>query len=248
MPVLTIDTDTQIYYEVFGSGYPVLAFGPGNLRSSIKFWKRSALMDPAPWMDPTIELARNFKVIAMDQRHAGRSRGRLSATDDWMTYARDHVALMDHLGIERCHLIGGCIGSSFCLMLCKLIPERITSAVLQSPIGRSHDNGGVWDHDFQSWCNEKRPEHPEWSQKLLNQFFMNMYGSDFVFSVRREFMLTCQTPILAMPGRDKVHPPSIGFDLAVLHPSGEMLKRWYGAENRHYAAQAARDFLLRNTP
>ncbi|MCZ6860281.1 MAG: alpha/beta fold hydrolase [Alphaproteobacteria bacterium] len=53
----------------------------------------------------------------------------------WHTYAADQLALVDHLGIERCHTLGGCIGSSFCLTLCEIVPERISSAVLQNPIG-----------------------------------------------------------------------------------------------------------------
>jgi len=80
------------------------------MRSSIEFWHRSPF-------DPTVELASDFRVIAMDQRNAGASRAPVSAADGWETYARDHLALLDHLGIVRCHLMGGCIGSSYCLGL-----------------------------------------------------------------------------------------------------------------------------------
>jgi pimeloyl-ACP methyl ester carboxylesterase len=46
---------------------------------------------------------------------------------------------MDRLGHRRVHVMGGCIGATYCLTLCELAPERITAAVLQNPIGL-HEN------------------------------------------------------------------------------------------------------------
>src|SRR5437879_7038828 len=73
----------SLYYEEFGSGYPLLLFAPGGMRSSIEFWHRSPF-------DPTIEFAGDFRVIAMDQRNAGRSPGPVRGADGWHTYAADH--------------------------------------------------------------------------------------------------------------------------------------------------------------
>ena len=67
--------------------------------------------------DPTKEFASDFRVIGMDQRNAGQSRAPITAADSWATYAADHVALLDHLQIKRTHIMGGCIGSSYCLGL-----------------------------------------------------------------------------------------------------------------------------------
>jgi pimeloyl-ACP methyl ester carboxylesterase len=115
---------TSIYYEEYGSGYPVVLFAPGGMRSSIEFWSKSPF-------DPTKELASDFRVIAMDQRNAGKSRAPLSAKDGWESYSRDHIGLLDHLKISQCHLLGGCIGSSYCLGLIKSVPDRVSAAVLQ---------------------------------------------------------------------------------------------------------------------
>src|SRR5262245_30610343 len=98
----------SLYYEEHGQGFPVLLLAPGGMRSSIEFWDR------APW-HPIRELAASFRLIALDQRNAGASTARVVPGDGWHNYAQDHVALLDHLGIERCHALGGCIGSSFCL-------------------------------------------------------------------------------------------------------------------------------------
>ena len=80
--------DVSIYYEEYGSGYPILLFAPGGMRSSIEFWAKSPF-------DPTKELAANFRVIAMDQRNAGKSSGPITANDGWDTYTGDHIALIE---------------------------------------------------------------------------------------------------------------------------------------------------------
>src|SRR5687768_6171871 len=92
-----------IHYEEQGTGFPLLLLAPGGMRSVIERW------ESAPF-DPRKELSSDFRVIAMDQRNAGRSRAPVSASDGWQTYAQDQLALLDQLGIERCHLLGGCIG------------------------------------------------------------------------------------------------------------------------------------------
>src|ERR1700741_2878986 len=89
----------RIYYEEFGRGFPILTFAPAGLQSTIGVWSQ-----PSAPINPTTELAAVFRVIAMDQRNAGgRSRAPIAATDGWATYTGDHIALLDHLGIERCH-------------------------------------------------------------------------------------------------------------------------------------------------
>ena len=103
-----VDHETEIYYEEFGDGFPLLLFAPGGMRSAIAFWENS------PW-NPIETLAPNFRIIAMDQRNAGQSRAPISGEDSWSTYTRDHLALLDHLKVEKTHLLGGCIGGPYCL-------------------------------------------------------------------------------------------------------------------------------------
>ena len=56
MATLTI-RDGEIYYEVHGSGFPLMVFAPGGLRSELAFWRHSPSNPEAPavWMDPTAE-------------------------------------------------------------------------------------------------------------------------------------------------------------------------------------------------
>src|SRR5262249_50319688 len=91
-----------IYYEEFGRGFPILTFAPAGLQSIIDVWN-----GPSAPVNPTTEFAGSFRVIAMDQRNAGgQSRAPITAQDGWHTYAADHIALLDHLRIDRCHLYG----------------------------------------------------------------------------------------------------------------------------------------------
>ena len=106
MPIFT-RPDAEIHYEVHGSGYPLLLFAPGGLRSQLEFWRHSPSNPavPPPWMNPMVDLAGRFTVIGMDQRNAGNSRGTVTSTHGWHTYASDHLALMDHLGHRRFHVM-----------------------------------------------------------------------------------------------------------------------------------------------
>ena len=94
--------DATIHYEELGQGFPILTFAPAGLQSTIEVWSR-----PAAPIDPTTEFAGTFRVIAMDQGNAGgRSRAPITAQDGWPTHTDDHIALLDHLRVERCHLYG----------------------------------------------------------------------------------------------------------------------------------------------
>ena len=65
MPVFERD-DVCINYEIHGDGIPVLLLAPGGMRSSISIWEE------VPY-NAIERLASSYKVIAMDQRNAGRS-------------------------------------------------------------------------------------------------------------------------------------------------------------------------------
>jgi len=74
-----------IYYEEFGQGFPILTFAPAGLRSVIAVWGQ-----PSAPINPTTEFAKDFRVIAMDQRNAGgQSRAPIAANDHWDDYTAD---------------------------------------------------------------------------------------------------------------------------------------------------------------
>ena len=157
--------DVSIFYEEYGKGFPILTFAPGGLLSTIDFWSR-----PASPVNPTTEFASEFRVIAMDQRNApGKSRAPITAQDGWHSYTADHLALLDHLGIDQCHLYGQCIGGPFILSLLKAAPERFPCAVLAQPIGRVKPElpprGGL----FNTWAEGLKGDHPEVTEAVLDR-------------------------------------------------------------------------------
>jgi pimeloyl-ACP methyl ester carboxylesterase len=248
MPTLKVP-DGEIYYEAHGSGYPLMIFAPGGLHSELAFWRHSPSNPAAPavWMDPMAALSNEYRVVAMDQRNAGRSRTRIDASDDWHTYAGDHLALADHLGLDRFHVMGGCIGASFCLTVCELAPTRIGAAVLQNSIGYA-DNREVFRNLVQTWAKDIREDRPEIDERILNRFADNMFGGDFVFSVSREFVRQCPIPMLVMPGDDPPHPTVIGEEIAELAPNSEVLRQWKGPDHLQTAIDRVTQFLRRHTP
>src|SRR5688572_13812763 len=153
----------RIYYEEFGRGFPILTFAPAGLQSVIAVWSQ-----PSAPINPITEFAANFRVIAMDQRNAGgQSRAPIAAQDGWDTYTDDHIALLDHLRIDRCHLYGQCIGGSFILNLIKQRPERVHSAVLAQAIGRVGAMPPGRTARFEAWAASLK-DHPEATPEVLD--------------------------------------------------------------------------------
>ena len=247
MSFLTIPNG-RIHYEVSGSGYPLLLFAPGFLSSRIERWRTNparpgVLQD---WLDPIAALSDHFRVIAFDVRNAGESRAALTAADDWTTYTGDHLALLDHLEVERCHVMGACIGVSFALALAQARPNLVSAMVLQNPIGLSATNRAALDGEFSKWADEVR-HWPGIDEKLMSGFHQRMFGGDFIFSVSREFVRGCAIPMLLMPGDDVVHPANVSADLAKA-PDVEVLAPWQGLARRELAMRRVREFLVAHEP
>ena len=228
-----------LYYEDHGAGFPVLLFAPGGMRSAVTFWEGSQF-------NPIVELSTRFRVIAMDQRNAGRSRAPVSADDGWHTYTADHIALLDHLGIERTHLLGGCIGGPYCLGLIQAAPGRVASAVLQQSIG-FEDNREIFYEMFQGWADAIAADHPEADEAAWRSFRSNMYDGDFDFNVGRDFVASCETPMLVLMGSDPYHPESTSREIAALAPNATLVERWKSPAEDGTVATVI-EFLEAHTP
>ena len=232
-----------LYYEEFGRGFPILTFAPAGLQSVIDVWNR-----PAAPVNPTTEFADRYRVIAMDQRSAGgRSRASISAQDGWQTYLADHIAVLDHLGIDRCHLYGQCIGGSFIMSMLKAQPQRIASAVLAQPIGRVGAMAPGRSARFNAWA-ETLTDHREATPQVLDAFHQNLYGPGFVYSVDRAFVSTCQTPCMVLAGNDEAHPLPISEEVAKLLPKCEFIREWKQGQALAEAKVRVKEFLAKHTP
>jgi pimeloyl-ACP methyl ester carboxylesterase len=233
----------HIAYEEFGRGFPILTFAPAGLQSTIAVWGQ-----PMAPINPTTEFVDNFRVIAMDQRNAGgQSRAPITARDGWDSYTADHIALLDHLRIDRCHLYGQCIGGSFIMNLLKQQPERVACAVLAQPIGRVGAMPSTRSARFDAWA-ESLKDHPEATPEVLDAFYRNLYGPDFVYCADRAFAATVRTPCLVLAGNDEAHPYAVSEELAKLLPNAEFIPEWKTGAALTAARARVKEFLAKHTP
>ncbi|HEY1935406.1 MAG TPA: alpha/beta hydrolase [Acetobacteraceae bacterium] len=233
----------HIYHEEYGSGFPILTFAPAGLASTIAVWGK-----PMAPMNPTTEFATKYRVIAMDQRNAGgRSHAPVTAQDGWDSYTADHIAVLDHLGIEKCHLYGQCIGGSFILNLLKAQPQRVACAVLAQPIGRVGSPVTARSPRFNEWA-ETLTDHPEVTPAVLDAFSNNLYGRGFVYCADRAFVSTVQTPCLVLAGNDEAHPYPIAEELSKLLPNCEFMPEWKTGAALETARARVMAFFAEHTP
>lgn len=240
MPVME-HGEVRIAYEESGAGFPVLTLAPGGMNSTAAAWSR------APW-DPVAALAPDHRVITMDQRNAGGSWAPVRAEDGWGSYAGDQLALLDHLGIERCHLFGMCIGGAFIAALLARAPERFAAAVALQPIGLE-GNRGLFHQLFDAFAADRAPAHPEAADADWAGMRARLYDADHtLFSVPDATLPTLVTPLLVLVGGDEHHPESASRTLADLAPNATLLERWKAPEHVDAAQDAAAGFLARHTP
>ncbi|MFI0982687.1 alpha/beta fold hydrolase [Streptomyces sp. NPDC021093] len=122
----------RIHYEVHGEGFPVLLLAPGGVSGRSASWGDDLY-------DPVGELSRHFKVIAVDQRHTGRSSAP-AAPFSYEESAADHLAVLDEVGAARAHVVAAEFGCAQAWRLARTAPDRVCSVVAQEPAGRDTTN------------------------------------------------------------------------------------------------------------
>lgn len=232
--------DAQIHYDIEGDGFPVFAIAPGGLRSANEFWTR------APW-NPRVALAGRYQVIGMDQRNAGASTAPITADDGWDTYLADQLGVLDELGIERCHLIGMCIGGPFVVALLMAAPDRFASAVLLQPVGIDGNRPTFYELS-DGWRDEIRDAHPEATDADFESFRSNMWDGEFLLTATREQVASCTTPLLVMMGNDQYHPQSTSREIAAIAPNVQFVERWKNDDALAATDATIKAFLASHTP
>lgn len=111
----------QIYYESTGDGEAVvLSHGLGG--------------NHAIWYQQVPALAAEFRVIAWDQRGFGRSTN-AQGKNSPAAAVEDLKAILDHLRIDRAHLIGQSLGGWAVTGFALKYPDRVRSLTLADTIG-----------------------------------------------------------------------------------------------------------------
>ncbi len=133
MPSVTID-GIKTHYEIIGAGPPVLMFSPGGFDATLDKWSTLGVYARIKLLD---QLSENYRCIVFDRREAGRSGGRVEQIT-WDHYVAQGKGLLDHLGIERSHLLGGCMGCCPVAAFAVKHPGTTLSMVLYWPVGGAH--------------------------------------------------------------------------------------------------------------
>jgi len=240
----------SIHYEEAGSGFPLLVIPGGGLNSTIAGLSKSN----SPF-NPMVELKDEYRCIAADLRNAveGQSSGPLEIDRPWDAYTDDHLGLMDHLGIEKFLVLGFCIGGPFIWNLLKRAPHRIVAAVLAQPSGsRPEMRDLFYDGNMKGWGPALVAKRPEITMETVDKFLTRMYrtNADFVFTVTRDFVRNCQTPLLILPDDIPQHPYAIAMEAAMLAPNAEVsMYPWKEPKERiPLAVRQIRSFLRAHRP
>ena len=238
----------KIRYEEAGSGFPLLVIPGGGLNSNI-----AALANHA--FNPLEEFSDTYRVIASDLRNAngGQSEGPLDIERTWDSFLDDQLGLMDHLGIDRFLVMGFCIGGPMIWNLLKHAGERIVAATLVHPSGYSSSHPDVfYNNAMNGWAPEFIKRRPEITMEMISEHLNNMFTkrADFVFTVDRDFVRNCQTPVLVLPDDIPPHPYVTAMESAMLAPNAQVsLYPWKENDRKiALALRHIRDFMSTNTP
>ncbi|WP_174613696.1 alpha/beta fold hydrolase [Virgibacillus ihumii] len=105
----------DLYYEVNGSGHPVVLMTGGA--------------DVRNWSFVAPHLAKHYKVVAFDGRGTGKSPSPLEDVN----HVEDLLSLLDHLEINQATLIGHSMGGQIATEFALDYPERVSELVLLAP-------------------------------------------------------------------------------------------------------------------
>jgi pimeloyl-ACP methyl ester carboxylesterase len=126
------------YQDSGGNGVPVVFLHAGS--GSMRMWEKQ-------WQPFT---AAGFRMIAYDRRNVGRTELDPAGPQPG-TGADDLVALMDHLGIDRFHVVGTAAGGIVTLDAALAHAKRIRSIVV------ANTTGGVQDPEYLAMTRRTRP-------------------------------------------------------------------------------------------
>ena len=240
----------RIHFEEAGSGFPLLLIAGGGLNSSI-----SGITGSYPPFNAMAEFRSEYRCIAFDLRNAnpGQSSGPLEIDRPWDSHTDDQLALMDHLGIDKFMVLGFCIGGPLIWNLLKRAQHRIVAAVLAQPSGsRPEMRDLFYENNMKGWGPELTKRRPDITMEAVEKFLTRMYRTDpdFVFTVTRDFVRNCQTPVLILPDDIPAHPYAVAMEAAMLAPKAEVsMFPWKEPKERiPLAVRQIRSFLRAHRP
>ena len=239
----------RIYYEdTGGSGFPLLLIAGGGLNST------AAGLRTGPF-NAIDEFKGEFRCIAADLRNGntGQSSGPLEIDRPWDSHTDDQLGVMDHLGIDTFMVMGFCIGGPLVWNVLERAPTRVVAAVLAQPSGFRPEMPTLsYDGNMAGWGPALVKRRPEITMEMVDRFLTRMYrtNADFVWTVTRDFVRSCQTPLLILPDDIPAHPYAVAMEAAMLAPRAEVsIFPWKEPKERiPLAVRQIRSFLRAHRP
>ena len=130
MPYVEID-GIRTHYETLGSGPPLLMMAHGGFNSVIENWRTFGAWKN---IQPLEHFTQHYTCIVYDRRETGESGGRVEPIG-WSQYTSQAKGLLDHLGIERAFVLGGCMACNLAVAFGVRYPEATRGLVLHFPTG-----------------------------------------------------------------------------------------------------------------
>jgi len=208
--------DKKLYYEIDGSGDPILLIHGFMGTGSSEFPELRAA------------LAKKYQVIAPDLSGYGQStpKPRLYGVDFYRNDAEDLVALLEYLNLTRVHVVGYSDGGEIGFWLPILAPDRIRSLVTWGAVGYFDKSirESILSMLNMRWRTPKTDEMhgAEHIKEMTNRWVASMLGmidrgGDVTLS--RAAQITC--PALVILGdRDRLNPAPNGQAIAKAIPKG----------------------------
>lgn len=132
----------KIYFEAYGEGPAVFLFhGLGGSH--------------AVFFQNVPQLAQNYTVIIMDARGFGNSTN-VNEAHGPASSARDAFHILDHLNIEKAHLVGQSMGGWTAVQMAVDHPERVLSLVLSNSLA------GIYEDDIADFYVIPAKRKPVW--------------------------------------------------------------------------------------
>ena len=259
MPFATADGNVRLHFETIGSGEPILLVS-------------GQASDRHVWDAVRDDFASHHQVIVFDHRGTGESDRPQQPAYTTRAFARDAVAVLDHLGIRRAHAYGISMGGRVCQWLGIDHAERIGALVLGATtpgnargVRRSPDVDAVLrgSDSAASLTLEVSPRwmanHPEFMARMagIERHRVAPIARDLHYRASEAHEAWDLLPAIAAPtlvihgSDDRVNPTANAYLLKERIPAAELYivqggRHGFFEEFREEASRVVLDFLRRH--
>ncbi len=207
----------QIYYEIYGNGFPLIMLHGGGSTIQSSFERIIPL------------LSKNHQIIAIESQAHGRTADRNSPSS-FTQDAEDVAQLINYLDIKKADILGFSNGATTALQLAINHTQKVNKLILGSPLAKRN---GVPDWFWGFMANASLDNMPT----LLKEAFLkvnpsedalkNMHDKDAARMINfkdisDQDLQSIQAPTIIIIAEQDVILPEHGKELERLIPNGQL--------------------------